>query len=127
MDSIGITANKNTVPDDPQSPFVTSGVRLGTPAMTTRGMGTAESIEIAHIITEALKNPDSLEDLKPRVTALHTALSLVSGIDAGPNPLKDGYNGVGLIRHRSAITHVDNELGGNLLGMGTRGSVFCWL
>ena len=50
----GITVNKNTIPDDPQSPFVTSGVRLGTPALTTRGMGTAEMGRIAVLIDRAL-------------------------------------------------------------------------
>ncbi len=50
----GITVNKNTIPDDPQSPFVTSGIRLGTPALTTRGMGTAEMVRVAELIDEAL-------------------------------------------------------------------------
>jgi glycine hydroxymethyltransferase len=53
-----ITANKNTVPFDPESPFVTSGLRLGSPAMTTRGMGTSEFTEIANIIADRLLNPD---------------------------------------------------------------------
>jgi glycine hydroxymethyltransferase len=54
----GITVNKNTIPDDPQSPFVTSGIRLGTPAVTTRGMGTAEMVRVAELIDTALTHPD---------------------------------------------------------------------
>ena len=58
VSGVNITANKNTVPFDPESPFVTSGLRLGSPAMTTRGMGTEEFAEIADIIAERLLNPD---------------------------------------------------------------------
>lgn len=54
----GITVNKNTVPDDPQSPFVTSGFRVGTPAMTTRGMGAAEMVRVAELIDTALSGRD---------------------------------------------------------------------
>ena len=56
LDEAGITLNKNTVPDDPRSPFVTSGVRIGTPAVTTQGMKEAEMAEIAALIAEALRN-----------------------------------------------------------------------
>lgn len=56
LDSVGITGNKNTVPFDPQPPAVCSGVRLGTPALTTRGMGVAEMEQIAALIVEALAN-----------------------------------------------------------------------
>jgi glycine hydroxymethyltransferase len=54
----GITANKNTVPDDPQSPFVTSGIRLGTPALTTRGMGLEEMTRVAELIDQVLSRKD---------------------------------------------------------------------
>jgi glycine hydroxymethyltransferase len=58
VSGINITANKNTVPFDPESPFVTSGLRLGSPAMTTRGLNTAEFVEIADIIADRLLDPD---------------------------------------------------------------------
>ena len=54
LDQAGITVNKNTIPDDPQSPFVTSGIRLGTPALTTRGLGTAEMDTTADLIHTVL-------------------------------------------------------------------------
>ena len=59
VSTVNITANKNTVPYDPESPFVTSGLRLGSPAMTTRGMETGEFSEIANIIADRLLAPDN--------------------------------------------------------------------
>ena len=59
LERVGITANKNTVPNDPQSPFVTSGIRLGAAAMTTRGLKEEDMKEIARIIAEAIKNSDN--------------------------------------------------------------------
>ena len=71
LDSIGITLNKNTVPNETRSPFVTSGVRIGTPAITTRGFKEEEMKEIASIINDAIKEKDGdLETLKARVKAL---------------------------------------------------------
>ena len=57
----GITVNKNTVPKEKRSPFVTSGVRVGTPAITTRGMGVEESIRIANWIADVLDQPENTE------------------------------------------------------------------
>ena len=59
LEAVGITANKNTVPNDPQSPFVTSGIRLGAAAMTTRGFKEEDMTEVARIIAEAIKNSDN--------------------------------------------------------------------
>ncbi|MBN3872105.1 serine hydroxymethyltransferase [Nostoc sp. JL33] len=73
VSTVNITANKNTVPFDPQSPFVTSGLRLGSPAMTTRGLGVAEFTEIGNIISDRLLSPDSevvTQDCRQRVAAL---------------------------------------------------------
>ncbi|MBD2139783.1 serine hydroxymethyltransferase [Anabaena sp. FACHB-1237] len=73
VSGINITANKNTVPFDPESPFVTSGLRLGSPAMTTRGMGVTEFTEIGNIIADRLLSPDSdtvAANCRQRVAAL---------------------------------------------------------
>jgi glycine hydroxymethyltransferase len=58
LDRAGITVNKNTVPNETQSPFVTSGIRIGTPAVTTRGMGEGEMARVAELIDRALRAPD---------------------------------------------------------------------
>ncbi len=60
LDESGITVNKNTVPNEKRSPFVTSGIRIGTPALTTRGMGPSEMKQIAAWISQVLKNPEDL-------------------------------------------------------------------
>ena len=73
LDEIGITVNKNTIPFDPESPFVTSGIRIGTAAVTTRGFGEEEMKEIASIMAFTLKNHEDEEKLKEaagRVEAL---------------------------------------------------------
>lgn len=73
VSGVNITANKNTVPFDPESPFVTSGLRLGSPAMTSRGMGTAEFTEIGNIIADRLLSPEDenvAADCRRRVAAL---------------------------------------------------------
>ena len=58
LESVAITTNKNTIPNDPQKPGVTSGIRIGTPTLTSRGMGVKEMELIAQLIAETLKNPD---------------------------------------------------------------------
>lgn len=73
LEEVGITANKNTVPNDPQSPFVTSGIRLGTPAITTRGFKEADMVEVSKIIASAIFSSDNklgLQNLRERSLAL---------------------------------------------------------
>ena len=64
LGSVNITCNKNTIPNDSEKPMITSGIRLGTPALTTRGMKESEMILIASLIKEALTNHDNKEKLE---------------------------------------------------------------
>ncbi len=85
VSEVNITANKNTVPFDPESPFVTSGLRLGSPAMTSRGMGEAEFTEIANIIADRLTNPEDAAveaDCRKRVAALCSRFPLYPHLEA---------------------------------------------
>ena len=75
LDSAGITLNKNTIPDDPRSPFVTSGLRIGTPSVTTQGMGEEEMPVIAQFIGRALRNQDDPEALAAVRTDVNTLCS----------------------------------------------------
>jgi glycine hydroxymethyltransferase len=68
LGKVGITVNKNAVPDDPQKPTVTSGIRIGTPAMTTRGFKEVEAEQVAALIADVLENPNNESRLK-RVAA----------------------------------------------------------
>lgn len=72
LDAAHITANKNTIPNDPQSPFVTSGIRLGTPAVTTRAMNTADMDQIAEAIATVIKEG---EDGIPKARAIVQTLT----------------------------------------------------
>ena len=73
LHEVGITVNKNSIPNDPQKPFVTSGIRLGSPAMTTRGFKENEAVEVANLIADVLdapKNEQVLANVKERVASL---------------------------------------------------------
>ncbi len=83
LDKAGITVNKNTVPKETQSPFITSGVRIGTPALTTRGMGPAEMELIAGFIDTVLKAPDDAAvhaHVRAEVKALTTKFPLYPAV-----------------------------------------------
>ena len=85
LDKAGITVNKNTVPRETQSPFVTSGIRIGTPAVTTRGMGTAEMVRIAAMIDEVLQAPEDPATharVLAKVRALAAEFPLYPGVKA---------------------------------------------
>jgi glycine hydroxymethyltransferase len=79
MDKIGLTCNKNTIPYDPESPFVGSGIRLGTPALTTRGMKESDMVVIADFITRAIASRDDnskLESIKKEIKDLSSKYPL---------------------------------------------------
>ena len=79
LDEIGITVNKNTIPFDPESPFVTSGIRIGTAAVTSRGFGLEDMDEIASLIAETLKNHENeekLAEVAEKVAALTSKFEL---------------------------------------------------
>lgn len=68
-----ITVNKNAIPNDPEKPFVTSGIRLGSPAMTTRGFKEAEAVKVAHLIADVLDNPhdeNNIAEVRAKVAEL---------------------------------------------------------
>ncbi len=77
----GITVNRNSVPFDPRPPMVTSGLRIGTPALATRGFGDAEFTEVADVIAEALKPGADVSSLKARVKVLTEKFPLYPGLE----------------------------------------------
>jgi len=77
----GITVNRNSVPNDPRPPMVTSGVRIGTPALATRGFGAAEFTEVADIIAAVLKPEPDIAALRARVRVLTEKYPLYSGLE----------------------------------------------
>ena len=79
LHSVGITVNRNSVPFDPRPPMVTSGLRIGTPALATRGFGAREFTEVAEIIAAALKPSPDVDALRARVTALAEDFPLYPG------------------------------------------------
>ncbi|MDH5264750.1 MAG: hypothetical protein OEX21_08385, partial [Betaproteobacteria bacterium] len=73
LENAHITVNKNAIPFDPEKPFVTSGIRVGSPAMTTRGLGATEAGEVANLIADALEahaDDAKLAGIRARVNAL---------------------------------------------------------
>jgi len=96
----GITVNKNTIPDDPQSAFVTSGIRIGTPAVTTRGLGVGEMRRVAELIDRALTRPDedTLAGIKAEVEELSAAFPLYA-----PKRARAGSDGARKARVASPV------------------------
>lgn len=83
LDEVGITCNKNTIPFDPESPFVTSGLRMGTPAATTRGLQPEDFKELASIIGIVLKHPEDKakqDEARARVAAICAKYPLYPGM-----------------------------------------------
>ncbi len=81
LHDIHITVNRNSVPNDPRPPMITSGLRIGTPALATRGFGDDEFTEVADIIARALLPAPDVDDLRARVAALTSAFPLYPGLE----------------------------------------------
>ena len=81
LDEVGITVNRNSVPWDPRPPMTTSGLRIGTPALATRGFGSAEFTEVADIIAQALKPSPDVEALRARTEKLADEFPLYEGLE----------------------------------------------
>ncbi|GAB0106014.1 serine hydroxymethyltransferase [Nocardia sp. JMUB6875] len=81
LHEIGITVNRNAVPFDPRPPMVTSGLRIGTPALATRGFGDTEFTEVAEIIAAALTGSADLDSLRQRVSKLAQEFPLYDGLE----------------------------------------------
>jgi glycine hydroxymethyltransferase len=82
VETVGITVNKNAIPFDPLPPNKASGIRLGTPAVTTRGMREPEMVEIAALIDETIiarEDKEKLDKIRARVTALTDRFPLYAG------------------------------------------------
>jgi len=82
LHEVGITVNRNAVPFDPRPPMVTSGLRIGTPALATRGFGDAEFSEVADVIAAALQPTCDVEALRARVTKLAESFPLYEGLES---------------------------------------------
>ena len=81
LHEVGITVNRNSVPFDPRPPMVTSGLRIGTPALATRGFGDTEFAEVADIIEQTLTQSAEVAELRARVTRLADAFPLYPGLE----------------------------------------------
>ncbi|HEV3469539.1 MAG TPA: serine hydroxymethyltransferase, partial [Pyrinomonadaceae bacterium] len=92
LEAAGLTVNKNTIPFDTNKPFVASGIRLGTPALTTRGMGEAEMRRVARLIAEVLHEPES-EEVRRRVS--DAVRELAASFPLYPKRLKERASGTG--------------------------------
>ncbi|MCL2024770.1 MAG: serine hydroxymethyltransferase [Coriobacteriia bacterium] len=90
LESVGITCNKNAIPNDPESPFVTSGIRIGSPAMTTRGLGTEDARLVGTLIARTLFERDdatALGDIQAQVNEMLARLPLYPGLTYEDNDL----------------------------------------
>ncbi|HEU0257381.1 MAG TPA: serine hydroxymethyltransferase [Microbacteriaceae bacterium] len=87
LHEVGITVNRNAMPFDPRPPMVTSGLRIGTPALATRGFGDKQFTEVADVIAEALKPVADLPALRERVARLAAEFPLYEGLNAFGRPL----------------------------------------